>query len=115
MSVDKRKQPRRHLIYYLKVVDPGTHAIIGHMVDISTIGLMLIGKQPMESGQILPLRILTPAIFEDVAYLDVVCETIWCHKDVNPDYYAAGLRFVVPLPDTELVIQDLVKAYGFQD
>lgn len=114
MPVDKRKQPRRHLIYYLKVVQPGSGELVGHLIDISSIGMMMIGKQALEPGQILALQILTPTVFEEASHLDVVCETIWCHKDVNPEYFASGLRFVVPLPETETVIQDLVEAFGFQ-
>ncbi len=115
MPVEKRRQPRRHLIYYLKVVDPGTGDLVSHLVDISPIGMMMIGKQALEPGQVLPFQLLTPTVFEDVSHLDVVCQIVWCHKDVNPDYYATGLRFIVPLPETETVIQDLIEAYGFQD
>jgi hypothetical protein len=115
MPVEKRKQPRRHLIYYLKVVDSGSNETIGHLVDVSAIGMMVISKQPLETGQLIPLQVLLPSTFETATQLDVVGETVWCHKDVNPDYYAIGLRFVVPLPETELVIQDLVEAFGFQD
>jgi hypothetical protein len=115
MPVEKRKQPRRHLIYYLKVVEPGSGDTIGHVVDISRIGMMIIGHQPLEPGQIIPVQLMMPVGYEEVSHLDVVAETVWCHRDVNPDYYAIGLRFVMPLPETGIVIQDLVETYGFQD
>jgi hypothetical protein len=115
MPVEKRKHPRRHLIYYLKVVDPANSETIGHLVDVSPVGMMMISKQSLEPGQLIPLQLMMPSTFESAAQLDVVGETVWCHKDVNPDYYAIGLRFVVPLPETEVIIQDLVEAFGFQD
>ncbi len=115
MPLEKRKLPRRHLIYYLKVVEPGSGEVIGHLVDISPVGMMMIGNQPLEVGQLIPLQVLMPNVFEGPTHLDVVGETVWCHRDVNPDYYAIGLRFVAPLPDTGAVVRELVEAFGFQD
>jgi hypothetical protein len=115
MPNENRRHPRRHLIYYLKVIQPGSSEVFGHLVDITPVGMMVIAKQPLEPGQLIPLQLLMPTVFEVISHLDVVGETVWCHKDVNPDYYAIGLRFVVPLPETEDVIQELVEAYGFQD
>ncbi len=97
------------------MVDPATGDLVGYLVDISPVGMMMIGKQALETGQVLLLQRMTPTVFEYVSHLEVVCAAVWCHKDVNLDYDATGLRFVLPLPETETVIQDLIEAYGFQD
>ncbi len=115
MPKEKRQHPRRHLIYYLKVVHPQTDELIGHLVDITPTGMMIISREPLEAGCEIPVKVLLPSIFEEARYLDLVGETVWCHKDVNPDYYAIGFKFISPAQDTVFVIQDLVDTLGFQD
>jgi len=115
MATEKRKQPRRHLIFYLKVIEPASGELIGHLVDITSVGMMIICKQPLETGQEIPVKLLLPVAFETATHLDLVGETVWCHKDVNPDYYAVGFRFKPSSPETVYIIQDLVDAFGFQE
>ncbi len=115
MQAEKRREPRRHLIFYLKVVHPESSELIGHLVDISPIGMMIICENELAVGQKIPVRLILPAVFEAARHLDVVGETIWCHKDVNPNYFAVGFRFSPPSPEAALVIGDLVRSFGFQD
>ncbi len=114
MPIEKRKEPRRHLIFYLKVVDPATDQLIGHLVDISTVGMMIICQNELAIGQIIPLKLLLPEVFETATHLDLIGETVWCHKDVNPDYYAVGMKFRQTTSDSREVIKDLVSSFGFQ-
>lgn len=116
MSMEKRKVPRRHIIYYLRVIDQTTGEMIGHLVDITTIGMMLITEQPLESGKKYSLRVSLPPEFTQVEFLDVVGESVWIHKDVNPDYYAVGFRLDEdPTGERSLLISDLIDALGFLD
>ena len=41
-NAEKRQIKRRHLIYYLRIYDGISSRIIGHAVDISQQGMMLI-------------------------------------------------------------------------
>ena len=115
MSKDKRIQRRRHLIYYLKVVFPETGESIGRLVDITPVGMMIISEKPLETGQEIPVRIIFPSVLAANTCLDMVGETVWCHLDVNPDYYAVGFRFNSPTEESALLVKDLVDSFGFRD
>jgi len=116
MSMEKRKVPRRHIIYYLQVSDRTTVEMIGHLVDITTIGMMLITEQPLESGKKYTLRVSLPSEFTQAEYLDVAGECVWIHKDVNPDYYAVGFKLdEAATGEQSALITDLIDALGFFD
>ena len=55
---EKRKLNRRHLIYYLRVFDRDTSILIGHLVDITAEGIMLISEDPIETDNIFQLKML---------------------------------------------------------
>ena len=44
---EKRSLKRWHLIFYLRVFDQDTGALVGHVVDINTGGMMLISDNPI--------------------------------------------------------------------
>lgn len=114
MPIEKRKEPRRHLIFYLKVVKPDTDELIGHLVDITSVGMMIICQNELATGQEFPLKLVLPAVFESATHLNLIGETVWCHKDVNPDYFAVGIKFKRSSPEASLVIRELVNSFGFQ-
>jgi hypothetical protein len=41
---EKRKLKRRQLIYYLRVLDRDSGALVGRLVDITTEGVMLLSE-----------------------------------------------------------------------
>jgi hypothetical protein len=115
MTEDMRKEHRRHIIYYLQILEPETGNVIGRLVDITTIGLMIISEKALEPGQEFALRIALPEEFPNAKQINVVGESVWCHKDVNPDYYAIGFRLNQPSVDVITVIKMLIEQYGFVD
>ena len=48
---EKRKIKRVHLIYYLRLFDKQTNNQVGHLVDITTEGIMMISEEPIEIGK----------------------------------------------------------------
>lgn len=116
MAKQVRKQPRRHLVYYLKVLDPTRdNQVVGRLVDITTIGMMLISKNPLEPGREMDIRIQLPEEMAETGSIDLRGVVVWCHKDVNPDYYAAGFEFRSAPQEKMYIIKDLIDALGFQD
>lgn len=113
---EARRQPRRHLIYYLQVQDPVSGEAIGNLVDISPIGMMLISEQAYQPGQSVLLRVVIPEEAGIAAgAIDLRGDCVWCHQDVNPEYNAVGIRFNTISSEAFLVIQELIKSISFQD
>ena len=54
----ERSMKRRHLIYYLKVLDRDTEELLGFLVDITTKGFMVMSEKPIERDKVFHLKIL---------------------------------------------------------
>lgn len=115
MSQDQRKEHRRHIIYYLQILEPETGNVIGRLVDITTIGIMIISERALEPGRELTLRIALPEGFPKAKSIDISGESVWCHKDVNPDFYAIGFRITRLEEEVAQIIEALIAEFGFVD
>lgn len=111
--VERRKVERRHLIYYLRVFDRSTNEIIGHLVDITTEGLMLISEEPIEVGKEYYFRMVLPTEIDSSTQISFNGYSIWCKKDVNPDFYASGFEFELISSRDIDIIKQLVDQFGF--
>jgi hypothetical protein len=115
MSQENRKEHRRHIIYYLQILEPESKKVIGRLVDITSIGIMIISEMALEPGKEFALQIALPEEFQEDRHIDLIGESVWCHKDVNPDYYAIGFKIEPPNEAAAGLIQKLIDEYGFHD
>ena len=107
-----RSLKRRHLIYYLRVFDRATGDLVGHLVDVTAVGMMLISEAPLPTDAEFDLRMdLPPGLFETAVW-EVGARSIWSRPDVNPAFWDTGLRFVGFTREDELVVSHLIKYYG---
>jgi len=112
---DKRRIKRSHLIYYLRVFDQSTNETLGHLVDITQEGAMLISENAIPAGVHYRLRMMLPAEIFGREHLDFEAESLWCKRDVNPDFFDTGFRLNnVEVKDT-VIIARLIDEYGFRD
>jgi hypothetical protein len=112
---EKRKLKRRHLIYYLRVFDRNTDDLIGHLVDITPEGAMLISDRPIETNTVFQFRMALPREIIRREHLYFDAESLWCQKDVNPSFYNTGFRFVKVSRDHLVIIDQLLDDFGFRD
>ena len=115
LFVDKRKLKRRHLIYYLRVFDNNTNELLGHLVNITREGLMMISENQIEIKNEYKLRMVLPQGILSKDVLIFMATSVWCKKDVNPDFYATGCQIKdIPLEDIRIV-EGLIQHHGFND
>jgi hypothetical protein len=115
MTYKARILKRRHLIYYLEVYDGESDLLLGHLVDITTRGVKLVSKAPIELGKSFKLRMMLPEGYfqEKVVYIEATSK--WSNNDVNPDFYDTGLE-VKPLDiRARQIIMKLVNLIGFNE
>ena len=108
---EQRRLKRRQLVYYLKVHDQLTGELVGRLVDITTEGMMLINSFPMETNRIYQVVLEMPPEMEDARPVNIDAISLWSKKDINPDFYVAGFRFVTVSPEDVLLIGDLIRQY----
>ncbi len=113
--VDKRKVQRWHLVFYLRVFDGISNRIVGHLVDISAKGMMLVGDAPIEKNQVLALRVRLPK--EQDGRREILFEATcrWCRQDANPDFYIAGFRLTAMSPDLQEHLKQLVADFSIEE
>ena len=112
---EKRRIKRKHLIYYLRVFDINTDQVIGHLVDITTEGFMIMSEEPLEINTIYQLRIDLPEEILGSRQITFEAKSIRCEKDVNPDFYNTGFLFKNINPNYFLTISQLVDQFGFEN
>ena len=114
-DLDKRHIKRSHLIYYLRVFDRITNETLGHLVDITPEGAMLISESTIPVNTHFEFRMMLPAEIFGRTTLDFDAESLWCKRDTNPDFFDTGFRLLnVELRDTAIIAR-LIDEYGFRD
>lgn len=114
-KVDKRRVPRSHLVFYLRVFDATGTKIVGHLVDISRRGMMLVCDTPFEKSQVLTLRMKLPK--EQAGRHELIVEGTcrWCRQDKNPDFYIAGFKFEAIPSDLVEHVRQLTSDFSIEE
>lgn len=112
---DKRKAKRRHIIYYLRVYDQNTSQLIGQLVDITTSGIKLISEREFEKDAVMKLRMELPEEIDHKKEIVFDALTLWCRRDVNPNFHSIGCEFVKIEPEDVNIIKSLIYEYAFRD
>jgi hypothetical protein len=82
-------------------------------VDITPEGIMLISEAPIPSDALFDLRMEFPKEIFGEERLEFSARSMWCRRDLNPDYYDTGFMIMnVPLEHV-LLVKKLVSEYGF--
>jgi hypothetical protein len=109
----QRTVERKHLIYYLKVTDRETNQAIGHAVNISNEGLMLISEEPIKAESTFQLQMFLPEEIQGSRYYDFAVTSKWCQKDENPDFYNIGFELNNVSTECIQVIKRLIDKFCF--
>lgn len=112
---DMREVERRHLVFYLRVFDGMSSKVIGHIVDISAQGLMLISDSAVPVNENYRLRMRLPAEIADKDEIIINATSRWCKQDVNPDFFITGFQIFDLTPEIEKYILCLIDDFSFND
>ena len=112
---DKRKLKRRHLIYYLHVLERVSGNLIGYLVDISTEGIMIMSENPIEAGTVLELKIMLESEMSAKQYLYFDASVLRCVKSINGTTYDIGCKLLNLSPEDFREIEMIIDELGFRD
>lgn len=110
---EMRKVERRHLVFYLRVFDGSSSRVIGHIVDISAQGVMLVSDKPVPVNTHYHLRMRLPSEVADREEIVFSGTSRWCKKDVNPDFFIIGFEMDELDPEIERHIISLIKDFSY--
>ncbi len=117
MSPVKRIEKRRHLYIYLKVQDTHSGMELGRLANLTSNGLLMVGKKKYESGESIDVTIDLEGleINSPLQKIDVHVTTRWSRQDVNPDYFVTGFSMETPDIITGNAIDFVIETIGFKD
>ena len=108
---NQRKFERFYLSYYLKVIDRQTDLSIGHCVNVSNGGMMIISEGPIETKTVFQLKMFLPQEINGSRYVDFIAVSKWCRNDENPDFYNIGFQLQHVGPEIIKVIEHLINNF----
>jgi len=112
---EQRHMKRRHLIYYLRVIDCDTDQLVGFLVDITTKGFMVMSESTIQLGKIFHLKILRATESEEGEYLFFDAKSKWCDRSVNSEFYDTGFELINVSLDDFAEIEGIIDELGFKD
>jgi hypothetical protein len=116
MSDRARLNTRRHLYYYLEVLDRQNGVSLGRMGDIHEEGLLLLTPDSLKSGTRLMVAVQLPApIGKGRTTLDLDIEVRWSRREAASITYQTGCSFVSLSQADRDYIDGLVERIGFSD
>lgn len=110
---EMRQVDRRYLVFYLRVFDGMSSKIVGHLIDISEKGIMMITDNPVEVNQDYRLRMRLPTQGKDRNEIVFKATSRWCKGDSNPDFYLAGFQMYDLDPETSKLVGNLIRDFGY--
>jgi len=109
---ERRKQNRRILTFFSRVIDRRSERLVGYLVDMTTDGALIVGNLPLKVNNSFQLQIDLPESYGDQPLLDIEARVIWCAPDEDPDLYRAGLQLINIKIADQAVLERLLKEYG---
>ena len=110
---DRRQVERKYLVFYLRVFDgPGTK-VMGHLVNISSNGIMLLSDFPIPVNEDYKLRMRLPHELVDNAEIIFDATSRWCRNDTNPEFYVTGFQLHDITPALKNVILCLIDEFSY--
>lgn len=113
MDDNRRRMQRRHLLYYLRVFDCATGAMLGHIVDINTGGFLLLSETPIPMGTSYRMSMSWIDEEEHKQEIRFSAESVWGKRDINPDFWDTGFRLTETTPDELEQIRAVIDEIGF--
>jgi hypothetical protein len=110
---ERRRLARRNLSHYLPVEDINSGQLIGHLVDVSPVGLRLDSKIPITPNQNYHLRLVFPEPIGGKASLECALVAKWCRSDpVRSTLFNAGFEISDIAPDDFEIYKRIPEKYG---
>jgi len=112
---DRRKLPRKDLMSYSQVFDLGQGRLIGYLGDLTLIGAMVIGDEPLAEGEKLTISIQLPELPEiSATRLTLPVRVVRCQQDLSPEYFNIGLEFEQVTDEQKKIIEAVLENYEFR-
>lgn len=109
---DRRRESRRYLSYFSRVIDRDSGYMLGYLVDMTTGGALLVGNIYLQPNSTLRLRLDLPDGFGPQEQLDLDVRAVWSRPDKDPEFYRTGLQLMNIKPSDLVILERLLSLHG---
>jgi len=110
--VNKRRDERHQISFFLRILDKDTDDAMGHVVDISVSGMRVLADRPVSHDRDYTLAIdLTKDInFEQEVIFTAKC--VWIEQDLSSGAYNCGFQLQNVTEKDQTIILKLIEQFG---
>ncbi len=114
-SPERRRLERKYLVFYLRIFEGLSTKVLGHVVNISSEGILLLSDEPIRLDVDYRLRMRLP--YEVCETGDILFSGVskWGQKDVNPDFFLTGFEIHDLSQKSKDDILHFLEEYSFLD
>ena len=110
---ERRNAERKEFSYYMRLVDNDTEELIGHLMDISSVGFKLDSQKPIPINKDFRLRMDLTKEVADKPSMVFVARSKWCETDpLDPFVYNVGFQLINISPTDLNIINRMIEKYG---
>lgn len=106
-----RRYERIELIYYLRLFDSADGRALGHLVNVSSQGLMIVGEHLLELHRSCRVTMDLPEQLGEGGELQFSAEVLWSRRAAGAPFCYSGLRFVHVADEDVLVLEKLTRRF----
>ena len=111
---ERRKEVRKYLTYFSRVIDRDTGLLLGYLVDLTTGGALMVSSMPIKTDVVFNLRVDMPEGFSPQGQLELQAKSIWSQPDTDPEFYRTGLQLMEVRPTDLVTFERLLSNYGLR-
>ena len=104
-----------HVVAYLRVRARETDQSLGRVVDITTQGMRLCSRHPLEPGSKTSFKMCLPVMEEVEKEIAFKARIIWCNPAILPGYFDAGIQLQDLSISDEEAIESFIENARFED
>ena len=105
---EQRRQPRKNAPDRIVVYDRATGSAIGQVVNMTTVGMLLLSDNPIPAERVFQLRISLPASEEGAESLEFGAESLWQSPAMDENNYWTGFQ-IIDISESDIrIIETLI-------
>jgi len=105
---ERRKHPRKAVSQPLKVTDVDRDRLLGHLVDVSLDGLMLIAREALPVNRVFQVALDFPAEMAPDRGVTFGAESLWREMTGDPGQYWLGFQIIDIAPENAEKLRRLI-------
>ena len=110
--VNKRRDERHQISFFLRILDKDTDDAMGHVVDISASGMRVLADRPVSKDRdyTLAIDLAKDINFEQEVIFTAKC--VWIEQDLSSGAYNCGFQLQNVTEKDQIIILKLIEQFG---